>query len=475
MEEEIIISDIHKPTKIHLSYALGSFFDDFIATVLSTWVFKFYETEVFLPIFFITLGIVIYGIWNAFNDPLAGHISGYSFNFMKKYGKRFTWFIMAAIPCSIVYFLIYIPPSNNLLAFVYLILILCIFDTLFSFTIINWQGIFPDKFRSQTERTKVAGLQILCSLFGLALGILLPTMIITSGPPGTNIDSYVLVMGMVSIICLIVVILMIPGMRESRKMIKRTIQDEDNDKGSDKSGDKESYFQKIKFGLRQKNFISYLFAYLGQTVVMALMLASLPYWLQYILNIDDAFAETIILLSFLLAAVASSPLWIRIARKYGNRIGYMCGTGGTAASLTITLFISMFTPNFFAIMVGIALIGFSMGATWTLIYATFSDVIDEIVVKSKKRDEGVFYGFRTFFGRLSIVIQALTFGIIHPLTNFNPRALNQPVEALWGISIGMFVVPSVFYFIGFLFMWKVYDLKPQKVEKIKKQLVELNI
>jgi Na+/melibiose symporter-like transporter len=194
-----------------------------------------------------------------------------------------------------------------------------------------------------------------------------------------------------------------------------------------------------------------------------------------VLGIDDPFAETIILLAFLLASVASSPIWVRIARKYGNRIGYMFGTGGTALNLIITLFISMFIPNFFAVMLGIALIGFTMGATWTLIYATFSDVIDEIVVKSKERDEGIFYGFRTFFGRLSIVIQALTFGIIHPLTNFDPKSLTQPLQAQWGISVGMFIVPAIFYFIGFLFMWKIYDLKPQKVAKVKEELFELDI
>lgn len=469
MNAQFDVGEIKNPTRIHASYALGSFFDDFVATVLSMWVFKFYETEIFLPILFITLAIVIYGIWNAINDPIAGHISGYSFNFMKKYGKRFSWFIIAAIPCSLVYFLIYLPPGNDLFGFFWLLIMLCLFDTLFSFTIINWQGVFPDKFRSQKERTKVAGIQIICSLFGLAFGIIVPTFIITSGPPGTNISSYVIVAFLVSIICLSVVLMMIPGMKESKKMIKRTINTEE------KEEEKESYIAKLKFGLKQKNFISYLFAYLGQTVVMALMLASLPYWLQYVLGIDDPFAETLILIAFLIASVASSPLWVKVARKYGNRIGYMCGTGGTAINLVFTMFLSIFFPSIYVVMIGIALIGFTMGATWTLIYATFSDVVDEIVLKTKKREEGIFYGFRTFFGRLSIVIQALSFGIIHPLTNFDPHLLIQPIEAQWGINIGMFAIPALFYFIGFLFMWRIYDLKPKKVQSIKQGLTELKL
>ncbi|MHA1805216.1 MAG: MFS transporter [Promethearchaeota archaeon] len=465
MQEKFEEEAFNYTTPIHVSYALGSFLDDFIATVLSTWVFKFYETEIFLPVAFISTAIIIYGIWNAVNDPLAGHVSGKSFNFMRRFGRRFSWFILAAIPCTLVYALIYLPPGNGIEGFAWLLFTLCLFDTLFSFALINWQGIFPDKFRSQKERTKVAGTQILCSLTGLLLGILVPLLLISRGPPGTNVASYVEVALFVSITCLIVVFFMIPGMREDEQMIKRTLFIRESRAQRDK------YWRKLVFGLKQKNYIAYLFAYLAQTTVMALMLASVPYWLQYVVKVNDPFAETALLLVFLLAAVSSSPLWVKVARKYGNRVGYMCGTGGTALFLIITMFIRDFTFTF----IGMALIGFSMGATWTLIYACFSDVIDDIVVKTGKRDEGVYYGFRTFFGRMSIVIQAVTFGIIHPLTNFDPTSLIQTSQAQWGINFGMFAVPAFFYSIGFLFMWRVYELKPEIVKKNKQRLLELNL
>lgn len=451
--------------KTHISYSLGSFFDDFLATVLSFMVFKFYETEIFLPVFFISLGVVIYGIWNMINDPLVGHISNKNIGFMKKRGKRFTWFLLTGIPCSIIFSIIFLPPTINIaVIFMWLLISLCLLDTLFSFTIINWQSLFPDKFRSQKERTKVGGIQILCSLFGLALGTILPTLLITEGIPGTNKGSYVTVGVIVSITLVIVVIFMLYGMREHREMINRSFR------GSNKSVEKKGYFKKLLVALKQKNYIAYLTAYLAQTTVMVLMLASLPYWMQYVANIAP-FYETVILIVFLLASVSSAPLWIKISRKYGNRIGYMCGTLGSGISLILTMFIWSFPY----ILIGFALIGFSMGATWTLLYPTFSDVIDELVVKDKIREEGIYYGFRTFVGRFSIVIQALTFGIIHYTTFFDPTATSQTVLAQWGINIGMFAVPAIFYFLGFILMWKVYDLKPQKVEKNRDLLKELDL
>jgi GPH family glycoside/pentoside/hexuronide:cation symporter len=452
-------------TKIHASYALGSFFDDFIITCLGIMVFKFYETEIFLPILFITIAISIYGLWNMINDPIAGYIVDKPINFMRKRGKRFTWFLIASIPCSLMFMFIFLPPTENTFTiFIWLLISLCIFDTLFSFTMINWQKIFPDKFRSQNERTKVAGIQIVCSLFGLLLGMMLPLLFITTGKPGTNIGSYFLVASMITVICIIAVLMMLFGMREDREMIERTFRVKNN------QSNRENFIPKLKFALKQKNFVAYLMAYLAQTTVMVLMLASVPYWVQYVLKTDQI-AVMLALIAFLLASVCSAPFWIKVARKYGNRVGYMCGTAGTATFLIITMFIWSFP----LVIIGFILIGISMGATWSLIYVMFSDVIDEIVLKTGKREEGVYYGFRTFFGRLSIVIQAITFGIIHPLTNFNPIASEQSIQAQWGIVFGMFAVPALIYLIGFIFMWRVCDLKPEKVKNIKEQLQKLNL
>ena len=98
-------------TKTHTSYAFGSFFDDFIMTAFAMRVYSFYETELFLPNKLISLAIIIYGIWNMFNDPIAGYISDRNFKFTRKRGKRFTWFILMSFPTAIIYLLIYIVRS----------------------------------------------------------------------------------------------------------------------------------------------------------------------------------------------------------------------------------------------------------------------------------------------------------------------------------------------------------------------------
>lgn len=452
--------DIKYSTKIHVSYSLGGLFDNFITTAFSVRVFSYYETELFLPIYFVSLAFVLYGLWNMVNDPMAGYISDKVTRFIK-WGRRFPFFIITSIPCAIIYIFIFTAPiGENSIIFLWLLISICIFDGLFSFFQVNWLALFPYKFRFNTERTKVGAITTALGQVGLALGMLIPPIFISYG----NRGSYTISALMVSIICLSCIIFMIPGMKEDKEMIKHSIEI------SEKSGKNKTYAQTLKFAFRQKNFITYLMVYLAQMVLFTVLLASLPYIVRYILNINPDI-EIIISAAVLLGGLASVPLWMKIGRKYGNRIGYLWGTLLTSLLLLFMLLVF----NLIYAIVFAALIGIAMGGTWTLMYPTFADVFDEIVLKTGVRNEGTLVGIRTFFGRLSIVIQAVGFVIIHNLTGFIAESPIQTIEAQWGIRFQTALIPFIFYFIAFLLIWKIYDLKLEKVKSIQADLLKLNL
>lgn len=444
----------------HLSYSFGSFFDDFIMTAFSIRVYSFYETELFLPGIFVAVAVAIYGVWNMFNDPLAGYISDKNFNFTRRYGKRFTWFIIASFPTAVIYLLIFLVPGNNQwLHFFWLLVLICLYDTSFSFWNTNWMAVFPTKFRSQKERTKVAFWQTLLSQIGLTAGMLVPPMFITYGVR----DTYVIAAMFVSLTVMVAILIMIPGMKKDRDPLAEVPPDTEVKVNK-------NYFQTVWFALKQKNARAYLTAYLGQTVMMTVMLASVPYLTKYILQ--DVDLEIYISGAVLVGGLISAPLWIFVGRRLGNRIGYMFGTGLTSLLLFVFFFLS---TNPWSVIISALLVGFTMGATWSLMYPTFSDVIDELVVKMGKRNEGIFYGFRTFIGRFSIVIQAVTFGLIHYFTNFKPEFVYQLPPAALGLRIHTAIIPAVFYLFGFLMMWLRYDLTPEKTKQIKIQLAEMKL
>ncbi|MBD3256222.1 MAG: MFS transporter [Candidatus Lokiarchaeota archaeon] len=446
---------------IHNSYSIGGFLDNFLTGAFTVRVIGFYEDEVLLPIILVGIAYVIYGFWNMINDPLAGFISDRPTRFTRRWGRRFPWFIVSAIPCAIIYFLIFtVPPGNVIILFFWLLIMLCLFDLFFSFWTINWNAIYPDKFRSNKERTRVAGLYTIWGMVGLALGMLLPPMFITYGDQSSYVNAALLVM-VISVLC---VLLMIPAMREDKEIIDRVLRVSVEDQ------EEQLFLKTLKTGVKQKNFMAFLIVYLAQMVLTVLMLSSFYYWVRYILNME---AETEIFLSaaFLIGGMLSVPLWVKMGRKFGNKKAITIGAG-----LTTLLFIPfLFVSTLALTILSAILLGIGVGAIWTLRVPAFSDVIDEIVTKTKVRNEGIYYGIMTFFGRLSIIIGAVTIAIVHELTNYSPGAEMQTPMALWGIRVIIALVPMIFYFIGFLVIWKIYDLNVDKVNKVQKELKELNL
>ncbi|MCP4761552.1 MAG: MFS transporter [archaeon] len=445
-------------SKIHTSYSLGSFFEDFLGTAFSVMVFFFYDNILGMDANVVGVAYIIFGIWNMINDPFAGYISDKPHKWTKKWGKRFPIFMITIIPCALLPIILFIPNiPNEFLLFLYLVITICVFDMLFSFWNTNWLAIFPNKFRSQKERTQVGAIQTVFSQVGVTVGMLLPMLLC-----GDTQESYIIPAIIISVICFITAVLMIPSMRETKEEIQFSLN---------QPKEEEPYLKTLKFALKQKHFIAYLVAYLGQSVMMTVMLGALPYFSEFVLQAgEESLIEIFISAAILIGGVVSVPLWTWVGRKYGNRVGYLFGTGNTAIILCCGIFFGI--TDILMIIFGFIL-GFSMGATWTLIYPTFSDVIDDLVVKMKKRKEGIFYGFRTLIGRLSIVIEGISFGIIFTITDVDNHPYEVPAQ--WGIRFAMMGTPMIFYALGFLFMWKVYGLKPDKVKSNKEKMKELGL
>ena len=105
----------------------------------------------------------------------------------------------------------------------------------------------------------------------------------------------------------------------------------------------------------------------------------------------------------------------------------------------------------------------------------FGDIIDENVVLTKTRKEGLFNGFYVFILRFSTGIQAIIFASIHELTGFVEGAETQTEFAIFGLQIAMALIPSILMVIGALVFWKYYDLTPEKSVTIRQQLNEIQI
>jgi GPH family glycoside/pentoside/hexuronide:cation symporter len=447
-------------SKVHLSYSLGSFFDTFYVASFTVRVIYYYENELFLSIVLIGIAFILYGFWNMINDPIIGWFSDKGTRFTKRWGRRFPWFLIGAIFINFVYILIYTVPFNDQLGmFIWLLVIICLFELFYSLWQVSWLSLYPDKFRSQKERTKLGALTTIFAQIGTVMGILIPPFFIIYG----NVQSYIIAAIVVAIISLVIALLIIPGMREDEELIASELKSIEQQKK-----EKESYLEIVKFSIKQKNFVVYILWYLAYYMLPLLMLSSLSFWVIYIVKERNPMIETLLAGTFMIGALASVPLGLKLGRKFGNRKIFIYGSLLASLMFIPLLFVSDLTLT----LITLFLIGFFYGCCWTLLYPGFSEVIDELVVKSGKRREGAYTGIRTFVGRLSFVLQAVIFATVHTVTNYAPGAETQTPLALWGIRIIMAVAPMIFLFFGFLIMAIYYDLTPEKVNQNKSLLKE---
>jgi GPH family glycoside/pentoside/hexuronide:cation symporter len=448
------------------SYCSGIMSREFVQMAFNVLVFFYYEAEVGLNVWIIGLGLIIFGIYNMINDPLVGYLTNRPFRFTKKWGRRFPWIMIGGIPFGFSYFLVFTPPNVDPKAgawilFGWLLFTTCLFDTFHTIFFVNLQSLFPDKFRSLNERRTVTGFQVLFGALGVSLGAMIPPLFITFG----DLTSYIFQGLVVLLIAIVTIILGIPGVREDPQTIEIYLS------SVSKGVKRESFYKIMKIAFKQKSLVAYIFLYTMYWVIINSMEASLPYVIRFILKMP-ARATTFVMAAFLLGAIATAPLWVKLAKKTNDNRKVML-----ISSILMGVFITplIFLENYLLIIIVVFIWGTAQGGFWTQIFPTYSDVIDESVALYGKREEGTYIGIQQFFGRLGAIIQVLSFAIIHSLTGFVEGSGTQTAQAVWGIHLHLALVPAICILLGAFVFWRLYDLTPNKVTEHQLKIKQLKL
>jgi GPH family glycoside/pentoside/hexuronide:cation symporter len=450
------------------SYGVGAAINQFFRMAFIAFGFYFYEVEIGLNVWLTTLGYILFAIWNAVNDPLIGYLTNRPFKFTKKWGRRFPWMMIGGVPWVASYILVFAPPivdpvSSAWIIFAWLVLTTCLFDTFNSIWWVGFYSLFPDKFRSLKERRTASGIVTPIGIVGIALGGIIPPLFITYGVP----SSFLIQAGVVSLIAFIMLLLGIPGWRDDPESVDRYLAKCEEEEEMPK----ESFFKTMSSTLHQKSFLLLLIIYLTWQILTFCIQASIPYLIRFVLKMP-ASAQLFLQVGFLIGAVFSIPLWIKLAHKLNNNKNVYVIAGVVLVIFTIPL---SFVTEYFMLLIIFILWGIGLGGFWALNRIILSDVVDESVANTGKREEGIYSGIFMFFNRLAIIVQVIIFATVHTLTGFAEGADTQSPQAQWGIQLHMGIIPMFILLIGILLFWKFYDLTPSKIEKVRDKLKKLEL
>ncbi|MFW9950348.1 MAG: MFS transporter [Candidatus Thorarchaeota archaeon] len=229
-------------------------------------VFSFYFTVVIKDVDLITIGFIIWSIWNAFNDPIMGFISDRTHT---RWGRRRPYIMILLIPLAVVMFLLFFPPltygiTNIFINFVYFVLIIVIFEFCYTTYDINITSMLPEVFISKEARIKANNIRQVFAIVGLIFAFLLPGFFIGDYLDPSYVNEYAFFGLTLTVIIIIVGLIFLKFTPRERKEFQ---QDHKNIPG---------FFTSFKTTLKSKSFRWAIPAFMGDFFVDTILPTIIP-------------------------------------------------------------------------------------------------------------------------------------------------------------------------------------------------------
>ena len=428
------------------SYSSFTISSSILINFFNTRIYNFYTDEAKLNVAYIPIVMIIYAIWNAFNDPLFGWISDRT---RTKLGRRFPYIVFGFIPLTIAFAAIWLIPlkivqdNKQVMILFYMLATLLIFDTLYTLVVLNWHSLFPEKFKTATERNYVAALRQIISLIGVAVAVVLAPRIFQYN----NLESYRKAILIISSVVLFGFVISLYGCRDEPNYTEIKERTESYKK----------YFLEV---IKNKNLIVFLIGFGLANVAYLTLLAMVPYYNKWIILQSSEFESYLYGIGIIVAGMAFF-FWARISIKLGSKAVFMISS--LTFSLSLLLLILKSSVTLSLITMGIA--GIPLAGLLMIPEVLLSEVIDDDYEKYKKKREGIFFGFYGFSVRIAIILQSAIISLILSLTGYDANELNQTALAKTGIKILMTAVPITCFILGMGLMLFFFDLSRKRLEK----------
>lgn len=405
-------------------------------------------------------------LWDAVNDPLVGVISD---RVESRWGRRRPFLLIFSIPFGLAFLLMWWAPpwENQYLLAVHITLAYIISDTLQTLVAVPFYTLTPEMTPDYDERTDLTTYRMFFNLVAsLVLVVSAPMIRNTAIEAGFTLkQSYLLIAALFGGLGMLPFIPMFFVVRERHP------------KPSQNSPSLKEIL-KTAWNNIPLRFATGLYMLNWMTVeLVALML---PYFITYWVAEGDLTAEldvsgfsvsleSVILGVMFITAILALPLWNWISTKTSKRKAYIYGMTFWMFVQLLIITIQPGQINFILVLTVLA--GISISTAHVLPEAIFPDVIEWEELRTRRRNEGVYYGTKNFLRKLSggaaifFALQVLgIFGYQNPTPGVT--AFQQSSSAIQAIRILTGPVGSVLLFSSVLVAW-FYPITREKHTRIR--------
>jgi len=376
--------------KKSFNYAIGMFGTSIPINMLKTYAAIYYVDRLGMTTVQMATILLIYTFIDALDNPVYGFLSDRT---RTRWGRRRPWLVIGTPLLILAFIAFYSPPAflagESLFAYAALFYILT--GTLDSVINANYGALFPELFRTDSSRASTNAMRQAFQLVAMIISIALTPMVTSAIGFQTTAIVYGILGG-------VVILYMSLTSREVRLEVDEN---------------KPGLWNSLKDLFKNRKFWMAGLANAFYSAAMSLVLASMPFFVKYTLQLGDS-QSTFLFAAVLLIAIGCVAVWARLVRRFS-----LMPVWRTAL---ITLAVA-FVPLYFAnslptAMAASALVGFGFAGVITTMDLIGARIIDEDTRKHNLRREGIISNALGFMNRLNGLFTSAAFFLVSVLFGF---------------------------------------------------------
>lgn len=455
-------------TKDYIGYALGDTACCLVFGLVTSFLQKFYTDIFSLSPLFIMLMFIGARIWDAINDPLMGRLCDTVK--LSKWGRYRPWFLWAAGPLIVSTVLMFIKwpgltgEENYVGTCIYATVTYVMFGMSYTMLQIPYGGLASVVTTDEKERTKLSVFRSIGAGVGSVPAVLIASFCYKkvgvnpeTGREISEMQYLPIIIGVVVISLVALVMLVLAFVFNKERVIA---QPKARVKGESK--------EIVKALLKDRSFIAV-------SVASMLLLAGQMFTQSFYLYLfDDYFGKP--WMNLVSTACTYAPMVIfmfftpKLVRKFGKK--ELCGVGMIIAAVAnLGMFaLRSVNPDILAYLFLVLCFASGIGLTFIIlqVWSMATDAIDEIEVKTGRRDDGTAYAFFMFFRKLGQVIAAIA--VNGALLGMNYDYTKGAIQTAKNLSI-MYdmatIIPAVLFGIMAVVLLVWYPLSKKKVAELQ--------
>jgi GPH family glycoside/pentoside/hexuronide:cation symporter len=410
-----------------LSYSLPAFATSMILVSVAIYLPNYYTDELGVTAGMLSWIFLFGRVWDAVTDPLMGHISDRT---RTRWGRRRPYFLIAALPLWLIFWVIWSPSSSLTTDGRYLHLLVCYLALYTFWTVFNipYMSLGMEMTPVYHERTRLFGGRQGFYVAGTAVGMLAPALF--SRFMGDKLVGYSTMGAFFGGLAVVLILITFARVRERSS-----------------SAGRETYpfFRGLRVTFRNRAFVVLLLVYLFSIVGASFIAPLTLYMAKYVIKAE--WVVQYVMLAWLVGSLGAIPFWLRLSRRVGKNKTWTAAL--VVATIGYALSYTYHEGTWIRWIVLAVVVGAASGCSMVLGPAISADVIDSDELETGQRREGAFVGVWSFIDKAAVGLAVFVGLQGLEAIGYEPN-VDQNESVIAGMKFLYCLLPAIFHLVAVL-------------------------